>query len=292
MEIVKQYIIQSISRAANNLRISSEKIEVVALLKEQIKTSENLELEIAHLKKITEFSKLAIKLWRIYLFIAKENIDFLKLSDQFKEHTSSLVRDLSNFLDVVTPSKFIEIIESHKYLLKEVNLENLEAEAETRKSINESVNSAVRENEIESQKLKEEMILNEIIEKDEKEFEQFEETILAPIKSLDSFLERLNKNSYNDDELVKYENVMNKNADLSELHGFEILKNMHRIFAHSIKLIKYKEIIPVIPVVEGMRACLIVIVAVVRNKDVDISAYLTRAENFGKEIRYTIKEGK
>ena len=37
-------------------------------------------------------------------------------------------------------------------------------------------------------------------------------------------------------------------------------------------------------VVDSIRACLIVIVAVVRGKDVDITRYLNRAEDFGKEI--------
>jgi hypothetical protein len=34
-----------------------------------------------------------------------------------------------------------------------------------------------------------------------------------------------------------------------------------------------------------MRACLIVIVAVVRGKEVDITNYLNRAENFGRQIQ-------
>jgi len=36
-----------------------------------------------------------------------------------------------------------------------------------------------------------------------------------------------------------------------------------------------------------MRACLIVIVAVVRGKDVDITNYLNKAEDFERKIRTT-----
>ena len=38
-------------------------------------------------------------------------------------------------------------------------------------------------------------------------------------------------------------------------------------------------------VIEAMRACLIVIVAVVRGKELDITNYLNRAEAFGREIQ-------
>ncbi len=41
-------------------------------------------------------------------------------------------------------------------------------------------------------------------------------------------------------------------------------------------------------VIESLRACLIVIVAVVRGKEVDISNYLNRAEDFGNKLA-TIK---
>jgi len=37
-------------------------------------------------------------------------------------------------------------------------------------------------------------------------------------------------------------------------------------------------------VIESLRACLIVIVAVVRGKDVDINNYLNKAERFGNQL--------
>ena len=46
MDFKKQYIIQAISVAANNLRLSSDKIETVAILKEHFERCENLENEI------------------------------------------------------------------------------------------------------------------------------------------------------------------------------------------------------------------------------------------------------
>jgi hypothetical protein len=42
MDLIKQYINQSVNIAANNLRLNNQQIEVVALLKEVINKSENL----------------------------------------------------------------------------------------------------------------------------------------------------------------------------------------------------------------------------------------------------------
>ena len=66
MDLIKQYIVQSIAAASNNLRLSTEKIEVVALLREAIVKSDNLEEDIKNMKKITELSTLAIRLNDIY----------------------------------------------------------------------------------------------------------------------------------------------------------------------------------------------------------------------------------
>ena len=77
---------------------------------------------------------------------------------------------------------------------------------------------------------------------------------------------------------------MRKHAELSKKVGFEILCNMHLIFAKGIELVLDGEIIADSEVIENLRACLIVIVAIVRSKDVDITNYLTRAENFGKSL--------
>ena len=103
LDLSKQYIIQCIVAAANNLRLSSEKIEAVAILKERLSQSENLTEELKKFKKITELSKLGIKLGELQAFIEFGKIDFIKLSDRFKEHSIGLVKELSYVLDVATP---------------------------------------------------------------------------------------------------------------------------------------------------------------------------------------------
>ena len=114
MDLVKQYINQSITIAANNLRLNNQQIEVVALLKEAIIKSENLSDDLINMKKITELSLLAIRLNEIYNYLTQNTIDLLKISDQFKEHSRQLIKDLDHMLDVSTPSSFKSAIDKLK----------------------------------------------------------------------------------------------------------------------------------------------------------------------------------
>ena len=112
MDFNKQYIIQAISVASNNLRLSSDKIETVAILRDHLQHSEKLEDTIKKMKSKTELSKFAIKLWEAFSFTNSSNIDFLRISENFKEHSHNLVMELSNLLDVATPEKLNEIFNS------------------------------------------------------------------------------------------------------------------------------------------------------------------------------------
>jgi hypothetical protein len=49
-------------------------------------------------------------------------------------------------------------------------------------------------------------------------------------------------------------------------------------------LIRSRDLFPGKEIIESMRSCLIVIVAVVKGKDVDITNYLKKAEDFEKDI--------
>lgn len=81
---------------------------------------------------------------------------------------------------------------------------------------------------------------------------------------------------------------MKTNGELSRRIGFEILSNMHSIISKALLLIRNRDLMPGKEVIESLRACLIVIVAVVRGKEVDISNYLNKAEDFGNKLA-TIK---
>jgi hypothetical protein len=294
MDLIKQYIVQCIVTAANNLRLSTEKIEVVSLLREEITGTNDLEKLILEMKKVTVLSTFAIKLGEIYNYLAKGKVDFLKLSDKFREHGSFIVQELNNILEKISPQNFRQISsEINEHLEPQIHTEvSLEMQTEKKGIIIEDIRDIPAETVMnaelkkpENEKLKEEFILD-IEEKNEDiPFEKFEERILSPIKSIDKFLKELSPDRINNTDLEDYYKIMTKNAEISYRIGFDIIANMHSIFAKGLLLIKSKAIMPVKEVIEGMRACLIVIVAVVRGKEVDITNYLNRAENFGKQIQ-------
>lgn len=283
MDLVKQYINQSITIAANNLRLNNQQIEVVALLKETINKSENLSDDLIDMKKITELSLLAIRLNEIYNFLTQNPIDLLKLSDQFKEHSRQLIRDLGHMLDISTPSSFKTAIEKLKTGFGSISEE---IKVDLSKRIPED--NLFSKNETE--KIKEKIILEDESEEidDDELIQNFESTIINPIKPLDNLLKKLPSEEIDYEELIKYSKVMKTNAALSRRIGFEILSNMHNIISKSLLLIKNRDLMPGKDVIESLRACLIVIVAVVRGKEVDISNYLNKAEEFGNKIA-TIK---
>lgn len=311
MDLVKQYMVQAVISAANNLRLSTEKIEVVALIRETIGNSSDLEKEIHEMKKITEFSTFAIKLGEVFNYIARSKVDFIKVSDKFKEHTHLLVKDLNNVLDRVTPQSYRQLLNKVYETTINVDLtkESTEksvpaAESETKKDeqpiIYEqktaeesapveglSVVEPARpeDTHAENERLKEEIILEDEEKDDIFLFENYEEKILKPIKELDALLKTMTPDKVNYDDIKKYLVIMRKNAELSSRSGFDIIADMHKIFAHALHLIETRNVLPVKEVIEGMRSCLIVIVAVIRGKEVDISNYLNRAEYFGRQIQ-------
>lgn len=283
MDLVKQYINQSITIAANNLRLNNQQIEVVALLKEAINKSENLSDDLINMKKITELSLLAIRLNEIYNFLTQTPIDLLKISDQFKEHSRQLIKDLGHMLDISTPASFKIAIDKLKTGL-----------SFTKEEIKVDLSKRIPEDEpfikSDTEKIKEKIILED--EKDDIDddelIQKFESTIINPIKPLDNLFKKLSTDEVDYEELIRFAKIMKTNGELSRRIGFEILSNMHSIISKALLLIRNRDLMPGKEVIESLRACLIVIVAVVRGKEVDISNYLNKAEDFGNKLA-TIK---
>ena len=282
MELKKQYIIQTISVAANNLRLSSEKIEVLGLLKETILNTGDLETLIASMKKITQFAKLAIKLQEIYNFLKMNKIDFLKLSEKFKDHTQLIIKELNLVLDALNPGSYKEIEKkmgefSQNSVVEERKDDTLTIDMTERKS---TLSEKMR-----NDKIKENYIFEEEANDDHLFFQNFEATILKPVKEIETVLKNLGNGEVRAIELGQYESVMKVNAALSEKFGTEITTEMHKILAKAFRMLQLKELKPEREMIEAMRACLIVIVALVRNKDIDITYYLNKAEDFGKKLQ-------
>ncbi|MDT3696994.1 MAG: hypothetical protein ROY99_11465 [Ignavibacterium sp.] len=278
MDLIKNYINQSISIAANNLRLNNQQIEVVALLKETITKSDKLSDDLINMKKITELSTLAIRLNDIYNSLTQNPIDFLKMSDQFKEHSRYLIKDLGHMLDICTPAIF-------KTAIEKLRGTDTDSNEEIKVDLSKRVYDDQQFEKSETDEIKEEIIFEEAEETETEEIIQnFESIILSPIKPLDNLLKKLSDNDVEYEELIKFSKIMDENASLSRKIGFEILSGMHRIVSKALILIKNRDLMPGKEVIESLRACLIVIVAVVRGKDVDINNYLNKAERFGNQL--------
>lgn len=271
MDLVKVYLIQSITTAANNLRLNAQQIEVVGLLRETIVNSNDIGAELLLMKKTTELSKLAIRLSEIHSFLTQGKVDFVKISEQFREHSRYLIRDLNQFLEHVSPKIFKDAF------LKMNNTQNPTLDVEL----------------IDRSNLAGEILGKSIPITEEKTFElkskttfttlDFEKKILAPVKNLDELLKRISSGDFNDQELSQNSELMAEHAEISLQQGFQVLSNMHKIVSFAFDSIS-KEKLPVDKsIIESLRACLIVIVAVVKRKDVDITGYLNRAEEFGNK---------
>ena len=257
---------------------------MVGLLKELISNSNDLESDILRMKKVTQFSTLAIRLNEIYNFLTQTQIDMNRLSDKFREHSQYLIKDLNNMLETVNPLNFKEAVDNLYGLNKPAPEPEIKIDLSKRSAEDISFDKEERE------LLKEKLIMDE--EKDDDIFFQnYETTVLKPIKPLDAMLKSMSEGNADEADIRSFADTLSHNADVSSRAGFEIIANMHKIVARALRLINTKELDPEKDIIESMRACLIVIVAVVRGKEVDITNYLNRAEEFGERIEtITIKE--
>jgi hypothetical protein len=257
MDFVKQYLVQSITYASGNLRLNSNQIETLALFKEMILKSDHLEDDIIKMKKVTEFSTLAIKLHELFSFVAKNSVDISTISEKFKQHSQLLVKEVNLLLYNADHSDFKIIFDKLK------QDENKETED---KNID----------------------VNLVPDEEEKEknpsFTIFEETILKPIKPIDSFLNEICETDNLPDNIDEFIKTMKINSDLSKKNGFEILSGIHSIVSDSLTLIKEGNLKADKETVGSLRACLIVIAALIRGKEVNISDYINKAESFSKKI--------
>ena len=273
MDLIKVYLIQSITAAANNLRLNPQQIEVVGLLRETITKSEDVGAEFLKMKKSTELSKLAVRLSEIYSFLTQGKVDFVKVSEQFKEHSRYLIRDLNQFLESVSPKVYKEAfnkINNEKQQIIDVELvdrSNMAGQI----MINERADQIRKRSE-------------ENFEKPTNSILDFEKKLLEPIKSLDEILKGLTLGKVIPKELKDYSEIMEDNASLSNQRGFMVLEKMHIIIASSLNEIIAGTLEVNKITIEALRACLIVIVAVVKKKEVDTSGYLNRAEEFAKKF--------
>lgn len=288
MDFAKIYIAQSISAASNNLRLNNQQIEVIALLRDSLIKSDNIEEDIRNMKKITELSTLAIRLSEIMNYLSHGQIDLFKVSEKFREHSQYLIKDLSHMLEMVNPATIKSSLEKMKTINQPVHTTE-DTNSENSISVDPSKRNTDA-SELESTNISDEREnpATKVIgskDKDANFFQNYESSVLKPIKQIDALLKTLNEENINKEELLSLSALMERNGKLSSRIGFDIISNMHSIISYSLFLLGSGELKPIKENVESIRACLIVIVAVVKGKEVDITNYLNRAESFGNKIQ-------
>lgn len=279
LDLIKQYIVQCLTAASNNLRLTNHQLEALGLLREVLLNSDDLAADIDKMKTITELSTLAIRLNEIYDYLIRRKIDFLKFSDQFKEHSRYLINDLTQLLEIDNPALIKIAINKLNGVKDKKESERIEVILSEDKT--DSNPFAVNENGSKGDNNK------KAAENEKDFFKSYEKLILKPIKPIENMLKKFANNEINYEDMSRFTEIMKTNGEVSEKNGFEIISNMHRIIYKALMLIKSRKLMPGKDVIEQMRACLIVIVAVVRGKDVDITNYLNKAEDFEREIQTT-----
>ena len=273
MDLVKVYLIQSITTAANNLRLNPQQIEVVGLLRETIINSNDLGSDLLLMKKTTELSKLAIRLGEIHSFLTHGKVDFVKISEQFREHSRYLIRDLNQFLENVNPKIYKDAFNKILGTSSSIDVELVDRSDLAGDIMDKDMPNTETINDSEDIPIKNKKV----------SAIDFEKKILSPIKPLDDILKKLPTGEVKDAELQQYYELMQDHATLASNHDYELLGKMHEITSTALKAFMDKELIADKNVVDALRACLIVIAAIIKKKDVDITGYINRAEEFGKK---------
>lgn len=277
MDLRKQYLIQGLTAAANNLRLTSHQLEVLGLLKECIINSGNVGTDLAKMKNITELSTLGIRLSDLYNYISADKVDYFNISEQFTSHSQNLINVLNHVLEHDNP----ELIKNAINKIKSDSEVKQEIKSENHNDIKAGEKEKLKTDKRSTQET------DELVEEEKGIFSNYESTILEPIRPIDAMLKKLVNNEVNYEDLSKFAEIMKINGEISEKSGFEIISKMHNILCRALLLIKSRNILPDKKVILSMRSCLIVIVAIVKGKDVDITNYLIKAEDFEREISST-----
>jgi hypothetical protein len=211
-------------------------------------------------------------------------VDFQKLSDKFREHSQYLIKDISQMLDSVSPASFRILLDKIRSNYEQDSSEKKEEAAFTIPSIDihEEVPEEFPVKEEENKEGKNGNIESE---------KNFKEKILQPIRHIDEFLKIIASGSWDEASIDNYLTILKENGIISSHEGYRTVADMHDKIYNAFKLFKSGGLKPTRDVMESLRACLIVIVTLIRNKEVDIKSYLNLAEEFGKKIE-TIKQDK
>ena len=207
----------------------------------------------------------------IHSFLTLGKVDFVKISDQFKEHSRYIIRDLNQFLENVSPVVYKNAFNK----INDGGTSIIDVELVDRGNFASKVMIEGEDNGKKPNSFSETITDNSALD--------FEKKILKPIKSLDEVLKNISSGKIDVEELKNFCSTMEENAFISKQQGFQNITKMHLIIASAFKEIIEGTLTVNKNLIDSLRSCLIVIVATVKKKDVDVNGYLRRAEEFNNK---------
>ncbi len=242
----REYIIQTYENAANNLRLNSHRLINHTLLKEFFSDCEKLERSIDEMKKITELAKLGVRLGKSVEFTHSVP-QFISLSSAMKEQVNELIPIVREVLDSFAPEELAAKLEQ----------------------IKNSISKSVEADEANIEKTNTTDVVVEVVNL---------------IRQVDDYLNLCSSGSLSSDDKEKFVEIVSKINSALNNFSRDLIIEMKNIFNELFNRIisrgfSYPEEI------EAMRACLIVTVAELKEKDVDVSQFIALARNsiLGKE---------
>lgn len=293
MDYVKNYIISAISEASHKIRLNPEKIQILSNLEEWLSTREDLNSDIQILKRITETSKLAIRLGDIINYLSFEKIDYKKFSEKFLEHSVFLVADLDFLLLSVNNLSFKKIlnrVETLKNMKSDTQSQNLKIELDLAAEEFQKVQKAAstkRSMRIEKKSEPELPLVYEEPQKKDKRklIEEERDFLYAPLRDLEELLQRMKKEDFRSSEVFRFSDLFDERVKFCRLHNLRELLDAYSNLASALRLIYNKEMIVNHEILDYFRAAMIVVVTEIKGLDHDITEYRLRNQLFAENLK-------
>lgn len=300
MDFVKNYMISALTEASKKLRLNPEKVEVLHRLEEWVGKRESLGEDIAILKRITETSRLAIRLQDINNYLNFEKIDYKKFSEKFLEHCNYLVSDLDFLLHNVnqaTIRKILERVETIKEYKADypnvhlkIELDQAPGNPGTGYQPPPGRRSLKLDNLIE-QELP--LVYTDTAKLNKRALiEQERDFLYGPIKDLEELIQRMKKEDFRSSEVFKFSDLFTERVNFCRKKGLEDLTICYENIANGLRLIYNKEMQVTRDVIELFRAAMIVIVTEIRGLQHDITEYRLRNQLFTETLKVYKKESR
>lgn len=257
MEFSKKYIIQCLGHAASNIRLKGEALENLSLLKNYIHRFPDLEYLFGEMKKVTALSRIGIKLNEIYVYSESDRVDFSTLSKEFLRQSAELITPLMFLLNDNSTEKLENYLSAIKLPQKE------QSEPEPEKELSEET----------------------LLETQLKCREDFNNLFIPLIKELNELLDNIATNSIEESKIKRYISLIEEKIKIAESANIEIVIRVLNIAVAALDYLLVTLGQNNSEIIEKIRSAFIIVVVVLRGKDVDLGLYLEEVEEIEMILR-------